>query len=180
MASAKKIPGLYSDYITQQMDIINPHSTPSRKTMEYFKYYIALITTGAYEYDETFNRDLETIRRFINLETSKIEILEFTIRSYEKSRFIAKDEKFAKNENRFDYLRRVCNKTYLHLKRDEYCDFTRMIFDKFFELLYKPDLTFNQEVILVMVINTLEQYNQLRIVDSSEEQVDNEMFKFSS
>lgn len=172
MAAAKKI-RQYTNNTYMENYIPSTYS----KTPEYFKYYIVRIREFLDSESESFYYHL---KKFLNEDTNQGEILNFLIMSFEKSGVIIKDERFEKNVDRLNYMSRVYSKYHLEFGKDlDYITFNTMIYDKFYELLYKSGKSFQEEVVFVILINTLEFYGYLKITDSSEEIADVEMFKFS-
>ena len=144
-------------------------------TYEYYKYYISYLNQN----DDIDDAKFYHLKKFLNENTSSNETLNFMIRTLEKNRILSKDDKYEKNSSRINYLERVINKNFISINT-YMSDYDKTIFDKFYELLYrKNNITFYEEVVFVILINTLEERGYIRIADSAEENVNNDMFKFS-
>jgi hypothetical protein len=134
---------------------------------EYYKYYISLNENIIEEFE------MYHLEKFLNIQLYDILVLDFLIKSFEKSKYLTKNEKFLKNENRTQWLHKVYRKNFIFLKKGSLSEFDKIIYDKFYYLIEQKTLNFCEEVVLVILINTLEYNNILRVADSSQESIEN-------
>lgn len=176
MAAARRISSTHESVLSKILE------SRFQKTEEdykrYFKYYFVTIDSDDDNLITYKDSRLDLLKRFLD-DSINTGALMFMLRSLEKNRIIIENEKFDRD------ISRVLTKTCLDFRASTLLSpFNHMLFDRFYSLLYrKTDLNYHlsthEEVLYVMLINTLETNGFLRISDSSEETVDTNMFKFS-